>query len=416
LSQDRKIEPGDRVGCTYAGKELEGFYITERDGKAVIKLSSGYNLGIDAGILKKLETQAPKPHSPKKIEQDGSLPQLSIVSTGGTIASKIDYRTGAVTSQFEADDILRAIPGLAKIAHFSAQVPATILSENMTPAIWKKLASTVCDEIKKGSEGVIVTHGTDTMAYSAAALSFMIETPVPVVFVGSQRSADRPSSDNVMNGLCSAAAAVSDLGGVSVVMHATTNDDYCAIHRGTRVRKMHTSRRDAFTSMGSDIIGTVDYPSLEVKLSDSAAKRKEKGAEPVLSDKLEEKVGILYFYPGMSPAVIESFSGYRGLVIMGTGLGHTSSGCIPALKSLVRDGTRVVMTSQCLNGRVCDRVYDTGRDLLNAGVIEGEDMLPEAAMVKLMWVLANESDPDRVAELMRTNLRGELGRCTPNGL
>lgn len=408
------MEPGERVQCNYAGKELEGIFITERDGKAVIKLDSGYNIGIEAGLLNKLDTQAQKPPAPKKIEQDESLPQLSIVSTGGTIASKIDYRTGAVTSQFEADDILRAIPGLAKIGKFSAQVPATILSENMTPSIWKELASTVFDEIKKGAEGVIVTHGTDTMAYSAAALSFMIDTPVPIVFVGSQRSADRPSSDNVMNGLCSAAAAVSDLGEVSVVMHATTNDDYCAIHRGTRVRKMHTSRRDAFASIGRDIIGTVDYPSLDVRLTESAARRRE--GEPKLSDRLEEKVGILYFYPGMSPAIVEAFEGYSGLVIMGTGLGHTSSECIPAIKSLVKGGTQVVMTSQCLNGRVCDRVYDTGRDLLNAGVIEGGDMLPEAAMVKLMWVLANENDPDKAAELMRSDIRGELGRCTPNGL
>ena len=336
------MEPGDRVLCTYAGKELEGFFITERGGKAVIKLDSGYNIGIDAGLMKRLATQAPKPPEPRTIDQDDSLPLLSIVSTGVTIASKIDYRTGAVTSQFEADDILKAIPGLVKIGKFSAQVPATILSENMTPSIWKKLASTVFDEIKKGAQGVIVTHGTDTMAYSAAALSFMIDTPVPVVFVGSQRSADRPSSDNVMNGLCSAAAATSDLGEVSVVMHATTSDDYCAIHRGTRVRKMHTSRRDAFTSIGSDIIGTVDYPSLKVKLSDSAVRRRE--TEPVLNDKLEEKVGILYFYPGMSASIVEAFEGYRGLVVMGTGLGHTSSECTPAIRSLVKDGTSVVMT------------------------------------------------------------------------
>lgn len=408
------IKPGDRVRCTYAGSTPEGFFITERSGKAVIKLDSGYNIGIDAGLVKRIETQAPKPPSPKRIEQDDKLPLLSIVSTGGTIASRIDYRTGAVTSQFNADDILRAIPGLADIGRFSAQIPATILSENMTPAIWRKLASTVLEEIKKGARGVIVTHGTDTMAYSAAALSFMIETPVPIVFVGSQRSADRPSSDNVMNGLCSAAASVSDLGEVSVVMHATTSDDYCSIHRGTRVRKMHTSRRDAFASIGSDIIGTVDFPSLDVKLSDSAVRRRD--CEPSMNDRLEEKVGMLYFYPGMRPEIIEAFEGYRGLVIMGTGLGHTSSECIPAVKSLVKDGTSVVMTSQCLSGRVCDRVYDTGRDLISAGVIEGEDMLPEAAMVKLMWVLGNESDPEEIAGLMQTDLRGELGRCTPHGL
>ena len=198
-------------------------------------------------------------HDPYRFIRIRKLPELSIVSTGGTIASRIDYRTGAVTSQFDADDILIAIPALAGIARYRTKQLYTILSENMTPAIWQELARAVYAEIKNGVEGVIVTHGTDTMAYSAAALSFMLDTPVPVVFVGSQRSADRPSSDNAMNAVCAASAAKSDLGEVVVVMHATTNDDMCAIHRGTRVRKMHTSRRDAFRSMGITPIGMVDY-------------------------------------------------------------------------------------------------------------------------------------------------------------
>ena len=260
----------------------------------------------------------------------------------------------------------------------------------MNTGIWKDLARAVYRDIKDGVEGVIVTHGTDTMAYSAAALSFMLETPVPVIFVGSQRSADRPSSDNVMNGLCSAAAATSDLGEVAVVMHASSNDDACAIHRGTRVRKMHTSRRDAFRSFGMAPLGTVQYPSL--------------------------KVGLMTFYPGMDPALLSAYEGYRGLVISGTGLGHTSAEMIAGIRSLTDAGTTVVMTSQCLNGRVCDRVYDTGRDLLAAGVIEGEEMLPEVAYVKLMWVLGQTDDMDEIRRLMQTPLRGEFGRCSVHGL
>ncbi|MBN2734853.1 MAG: Glu-tRNA(Gln) amidotransferase subunit GatD [Methanomicrobiaceae archaeon] len=408
------METGERVLCKYAGTQLKGTYITERNGKAVIKLDSGYNIGVLHSTLEVIPKEKPAAPSPKKIEQNEKLPKLSIISTGGTIASKIDYRTGAVTSQFEADDILRAIPGLKDIAHFNAHVPATILSENMTPAIWKTLARTIFDEINSGTEGIIVTHGTDTMAYSAAAVSFMVQTPVPIIFAGSQRSADRPSSDNVMNGMCSAAAALSDLGEVAVVMHATTNDDYCAVHRGTRVRKMHTSRRDAFKSMNIKPLGIVDYPSLDVKLEDSVVRRGENKA--ALFDNLEENVGLLYFYPGMKPEVISAFSGYKGLVIAGTGLGHTSSACIGAVRDLTKAGTVVVMTSQCLNGRVCDRVYDTGRDLLDAGIIEGEDMLPEVAFVKLMWVLGQEKDTEKVKALMKTDLRGETGRCTPHGL
>ncbi|MDD3407109.1 MAG: Glu-tRNA(Gln) amidotransferase subunit GatD [Methanomicrobium sp.] len=403
------MESGDKILCSYAGTELKGTYITERNKKAVIKLDNGYNIGVDHSAIKKTEGQKAPSSATKKIEQDKNLPTLSIISTGGTIASKIDYRTGAVTSQFEADDILRAVPGLKDIACFNAHVPATILSENMTAEIWRTLAGTIYDEIKAGTRGIIVTHGTDTLAYSAAAVSFMVKTPIPIIFVGSQRSADRPSSDNVMNAMCSAKAALSDLGEVAVVMHGSTNDDFCSVHRGTRVRKMHTSRRDAFRSMNIKPLGKVDYPSLDVTLESHAIRRGSNKAE--LFDRLEENVGLLYFYPGMKPEIIDALSGYKGLVIAGTGLGHTSSLCIDSIKSLAESGCEVVMTSQCLSGRVCDRVYDTGRDLLDAGIIEGEDMLPEVAFVKLMWVLGQEKNSSKVRELMKTSLAGETERC-----
>jgi len=375
---------------------------------AVVKLDSGYNMGIPFMACTLVEHLPITPVKGAAVVQDPSLPPLSIVSTGGTIASRIDYRTGAVTSQFDADDILRAIPGLEKIANFRTRVLYTILSENMTPQIWQELARAVCEEIRQGAQGVIVTHGTDTMAYSAAALSFMLDTPVPVIFVGSQRSADRPSSDNVMNALCSASAAVSPLGEVAVAMHETSSDDCCTIHRGTRVRKMHSSRRDAFRSLAIPPIGRVEYPSLDVTLSRDAVCRRE--TEPALHDSLEERCGLLYFYPGMPAAVLDAFPEMKGLVIAGTGLGHTSTALIPGVRELIDGGTMVVMTTQCLFGRVCDRVYDTGRDLLRAGVIEGEDMLPETALVKMMWVLANEHDPEKAAALMVQDLKGELSR------
>jgi glutamyl-tRNA(Gln) amidotransferase subunit D len=395
------------VLCRHGEKERTGTYITGREGMAIVKLDSGYNIGVslsEISLLKRAEVAS----SPLVgVIQDKTLPQLSIVSTGGTIASRIDYRTGAVTSQFDAEDILRAIPRLVTIGHYRARKLYTILSENMTPSIWKELAEAVYQEIKSGSAGVIVTHGTDTMAYSAAALSFMIDTPVPVIFVGSQRSADRPSSDNTVNALCSASAAVSDLGEVAIVMHSTMNDDSCFIHRGTRVRKMHTSRRDAFQSIGIPPIGKVKYPSLEVELAKTAIRRGER--EPAIATSLEERCGLLYFYPGMPEQAITSFSGYKGLIIAGTGLGHVGTRLIPPIRALIDEGITVAMTSQCLHGRVCDRVYDTGRDLIKAGVIEGEDILPEVALVKLMWVLGNAKDPERVEAMMRSCLKEECG-------
>ena len=388
---------------------VTGTYIAERDGMAVIRLESGYTIGASAQNIELVEhaVEAP-PAGAGAVVQNPDLPEVAIISTGGTIASRVDYRTGAVTSQSSASEILRAIPELGDIARYRNREVVNILSEDMHAGIWQDLARAIYDEIREGAKGVIVTHGTDTIAYSAVAVRFMFRTPVPVVFVGAQRSADRPSSDAAMNLLCSAAVATGDLGEVAVVMHETTNDDRCTIHRATRVRKMHTSRRDAFQSMGSAPLGHVDYPSLAVSLSGEAVQR---GTEDLkLNDALEERCGLLQFYPGMPSSVLEAFEGYKGLVLAGTGLGHVSTDWIPELHGMIESGTTVVMTSQCLHGRVCDRVYNTGRDLLSIGVIEGEDMLPEVALVKLMWVLANEPDPGRVKEVMQTNIAGEIER------
>jgi len=403
------FKAGDLVRYTNGGATLTGTYIAERDEMAVIRLNSGYNIGVSAEKIERFGRAAPQPSAGAGVViQNPDLPGISIISTGGTIASRVDYRTGGVTSQISTSDILRMIPELGGIARYSDRQASNILSENMSPGIWQDLARMVYDEIREGAEGVIVTHGTDTMACSAAAIRFMVKTPVPIIFVGAQRSADRPSSDAAMNLLCSAAAATGDLGEVAVVMHATTSDDRCAIHRATRVRKMHTSRRDAFQSMGLAPLGYVDYPSLAVNLSDEAVRRGTEGIE--LHDALEERCGLIQFYPGMPPSVLDSYADWKGLVLAGTGLGHVATDWIPRLRDMIEDGTVVVMTSQCLHGRVCDRVYETGRDLLAAGVIEGEDMLPEVALVKLMWVLGNESDPARAGEVMRANLAGEIQR------
>ncbi len=381
---------------------------------AVVKLDSGYNIGVPPDSCHFISRAEPVIVKQQEVLQNTSLPNLAIVSTGGTIASRIDYRTGSVTSQFNANDILTAIPELKEIANYRTVPLATILSENMTPAIWQELARAVYKEIQGGATGVIVTHGTDTMGYSAAALSFMIDTPVPVIFVGSQRSADRPSSDNAMNAVCAAAAATSDLGEVAVVMHATTSDDSCSIHRGTRVRKMHTSRRDAFRSIDIAPIGEVAYPSRTVTLTNDAVRRKTHTL--ALHDNLDPHCALIQFYPGMSEDLLNAYEGFHGIVIAGTGLGHTSTTLIPQLKRLSDKGTLIVMTSQCMHGRVCDRVYDTGRDLLHAGVIEGGNLLPEVALVKLMWVLGNEKDRAKAAALMQENLKGECMRRSPHGL
>ena len=252
------------------------------------------------------------------------LPKVTILSTGGTIASRVDYRTGAVSSQFTPDDIMDSIPELTEIANYNGEVLSMIFSEDMDAAIWQKLARAVYRHITEGAQGIIITHGTDTLQYTAAALSFMVQSPVPVVLVGSQRSSDRPSSDNAMNAICAAAVAVSDIAGVSVVMHGATSDDFCHVHRGTKVRKMHTSARTAFQSVNEAPIASVDYGTRKITVLDDYVKRGEK--ELALYDRMEQQCALVKFYPGMSSDIIDYYlgKGYKGIVIEGTGLGHVN--------------------------------------------------------------------------------------------
>jgi glutamyl-tRNA(Gln) amidotransferase subunit D len=177
---------------------------------------------------------------------------------------------------------------------------------------------------------------------------------------------------------------------------------------------MHTSRRDAFRSLGVAPIGEIEYMTRKVTLAPDAVKRGT--VKLALHEALDPHCALIQFYPGMAPEILKAYEGYHGLVIAGTGLGHTSTTLIPQLKHLAETGTMIVMTSQCMHGRVCDRVYDTGRDLLDAGVIEGGDLLPEVALVKLMWVLGNEKDKKKAAAMMQENLKGEMSRRSAHGL
>jgi glutamyl-tRNA(Gln) amidotransferase subunit D len=421
-----EFKQGDWVRIEKNGTVYEGRAMPSMEGFITIKMKSGYNAGFskdkvritllenrggNANIAGKAGREC-KPVREKLLEPEKKLPKIAILSTGGTIASKIDYRTGAVTSQFTADDILAAIPELREIADFKGRVISSILSENMDSESWQNLARAIVEEIEAGADGVIVTHGTDTMMYTAAALSFMIETPVPIVIVGSQRSADRPSSDNAMNAICAALVAISDIAEVSVVMHGTTSDDFCEIHRGTKVRKMHTSRRDAFKSVNSFPIGIVDYNTREIEKFIDYIGRREKSLK--FKPGMEPKCALVKFTPGADPAVLDYYieNRYRGLVLEGTGLGHISTKWIPSIQKATDAKIPVIITSQCLNGRICDRVYDTGRDMIKAGAIEGEDTLPETALVKMMWVLGQTDEFDIAVKMLREDISGEINERT----
>ncbi|MDR9431090.1 MAG: Glu-tRNA(Gln) amidotransferase subunit GatD [Natronomonas sp.] len=406
------MNAGDRVRVDRTGTTYEGVLLpSTTNEELVVKLDGGYNVGIDradASVeIVDRDTYdiaaAGDAEGDSEITFDDDLPTIALISTGGTIASTVDYRTGAVTAQFDAEDVLRAVPELAGRANYRGRVVANILSENMTPTVWTDLAEAVHDEIDRGADGVVVMHGTDTMQYTAAALSFMLDSPVPIVLTGSQRSADRPSSDNVMNAVCAVEAAKADHSDVLVCMHETESDDACALHRGTRVRKNHTSRRNAFETVGANPLGRVEWETGEVAFGREVSDRGD--ADLDIHPDLDTDVELLKFVPGTDPARLDFADGASGIVLEGTGLGHVNTEWIDRIDELTDAGTTVVMTSQCIEGRVCDRVYDTGRDLLDAGVVEAGDTLPETAYVKLMWAIANT---ESVAETMRRSIAGEL--------
>lgn len=406
---------GDTVRLKVEGREHAGILMPHHDFShpdvVIIKLSSGYNIGVAVDDSSTLMVEAKaneRTARHRQVARDSGLPAISFLGTGGTIASYVDYRTGAVHPALKAEELVATVPELSEICSMRSKVVFSIFSENMDVSHWQELATAVAEELNSGVEGVIIPHGTDTLGFTSAALSFMLgDVPRPVVLVGAQRSSDRPSSDSYGNLLSAAKFCVNaDAAEVFVLMHGETSDSCAHVHRGTKVRKMHASRRDAFRSMNSGPVAVLDLNGGLEMISHCRAKS---GIKVKADIRMEPNVGLLHFYPGLTPQSVGRFAeGLRGLVIAGTGLGHVSKDMVKVLKGLTSKGLPIVMTTQCLEGRVNLNVYDTGRDLLAAGLVPGEDMLPETALVKLMHVLGQADGPGKVRELMTANLRGEI--------
>jgi glutamyl-tRNA(Gln) amidotransferase subunit D len=411
------IKVGDRVRVKRGGRVIEGIVMPRSElgdeEHIVVKLDNGYNMGfliddIEIELLSRGEKkEAAREES--RLGEASEKPVVTILGTGGTIASKIDYSTGAVHPAFSVAELTRAIPELTQLANIKTKLLFNILSENMTPEHWRVIARECAAQLNHGAAGVVIAHGTDTLAYTSAALSFMLKNLCkPVVLVGSQRSSDRPSSDSAMNLLAAVKTATSDLGEVVVVMHASPEDTYCLIHRGTRVRKMHSSRRDAFRSINALPLGRVAE-----KVEFYGEHRKRGKGRVKVDDKLEERVALVKMYPGFDAELMAYYiNNYKGIVIEGTGLGHTPTKLIEEIKRGCDSGVPIVMTTQTLYGRVDMKVYSTGRKLLAAGVIPGGYMLPEVALVKLMYALGHTQKPEEVRKIMLTNLAGELSETS----
>ena len=411
------IESGDLIRVRDREKVFAGILMPRDEFSSgdvlVLKLRSGYNIGVKYGRHTEVELveKQPKPAHRRsgaaRHAGDGkSDRRVAFVGTGGTIASFVDYRTGGVFPAYDAEGIVSLVPEISSVCRLEGETLFSEMSENFGYSEWKALAEEAASRLNAGYRGVLIAHGTDTMSYTAAALSFMLKNMTgPVVLVGAQRSPDRPSFDGYLNLLCSArVAAESDVGEVVVVMHSSSSDTECAVHRGTKVRKMHSSRRDAFRSINCEPIALVDGGIRYL-----SEYRHASGGKVEADTKMSDGVSLVQFYPDLDgDEFMRITEGKKGVVIAGTGLGHVSSELVGCIRKKVSEGMPVVATTQCLYGTVDLKVYSTGRDMLKAGVINGSDMLPEVAYVKLRWVLGHHSRLEDVRKLMESNISGEI--------
>ncbi len=417
-----KAEVGDKIRVTRDKLVHEGLLIPRAEygdeEHIVLKLETGLNIGVKITQQTQIERigkgSRPRFTPPPTPKRNPQLPKVAVMSTGGTIASRVDYRTGAVRPALKASELYSVVPELADIAQIDTQILFSLFSENITPKHWTKMAKAAAQQIVQGVDGVVIAHGTDTMGYTAAALSFALqELPVPVILVGSQRSADRPSSDAATNLIGAVTAAgKAPFAEVALAMHETSSDRSIAFHRGTKVRKCHTSRRDTFKSINTSLLGRIQNKKicmLTKNYRERNSKRKLK-----LKPKFDEKVVLLKFYPSMNPQIIEWYieRDYRGIILEGTGLGHIGSYSFDSIRNAIEHDIIIGMTSQCIWGRINMNVYNQGRDLLALGVIPLEDMLPETATVKLMWILGQTEDTEKAKELLRTNIAREISPRT----
>jgi len=415
---------GDYLEIFTSEDNFKGHLIPSTDKNIyVIKLDSGYNMGIKKNKIKKIsliKKNIPKKEKLAKIVHNENLPTISILHTGGTLASRVSYETGAVSASFTAEEILAMFPELEKKANVHSHLISNMFSEDMRFAHYNLIAKAIEKEVDKGVKGVIITHGTDTIHYTSAALSFILENlNIPVILVGSQRSSDRGSSDSELNLLCAVDFIIkTDFKGVAICMHESMSDESCLILPGLKTRKLHSSRRDAFKVVNALPIARVFRQGKIETLSDYNKESFGKLKLKLINEKL--KIGMLKVHPNMYSSEIKNYSSFDGLVIEGTGLGHMP---INTLNNLTKEHALifnelsklakkipVIMTTQTLFGNVNMNVYSTGRKLLEVGVLGNYlDIMPEVAFIKLAWLLSNHNK-NEVKDLIKKNLRGEINK------
>jgi len=438
VGQRVKVEVNSHNGAT----TVEGVALhPAAKNHLTVKLVNGYNASYPLEDVQSVEilgtSTPPTASAPVAASTDGSLPRVRILHTGGTIASKVDYATGAVVARFEPEELIASLPELTSLANIEAVKLGNMFSDDIRPQHWNSIIQASKQAFEDGCDGVVVTHGTDTLHISSAALSFAWagkgETPPGrIAFVGSQRSSDRGSSDaseNLLSAVHWAAhgpAPCGDAGdAVVVVMHASNNDGVCAVYPGVGVRKLHSSRRDAFKPVNCEALAmiTIDNGAcshaLEERYKTTLA---EKNSRPICQQPTmyETSVRIAQFVAGpwLHSEEIEAIvlTGVQAIIIQGTGLGHLpiedpgkdapeNTKLWRALTRCVNREIPIVVTNQCIHGPVDMNVYSKGRKQMEMGILgHGMVAAPDTVVVKVHWALSNRM---KIQEAVAANLCGE---------
>jgi len=415
--KEKTFQPGDKIALQTKGKLWKGHVLQSHDPEVILlKLSSGYNIGIrereivDAKVLEKIK---PSEKTDQELEKNKKLRNVAMIITGGTISSRLDPKSGGVIST-DAEEILNIAPEIKEICNITKiETPFMKFSEDMDSQDWKKIAELTTELLNDESiNGIIITHGTDTLHYTSAALSFFIQDlNKPIALTYSQRSIDRGSTDANLNLVCAARYAVSDIAEVALVGHKNTNDNTCLAMPGTKVRKMHASKRDAFKIINAEPIAEITLNKLEI-LREFNARSSNKVK---LDTKYSDKVTLIQIHPGQDPSILEYYEqqGYKGIILEATGLGQvpgkqSNKNWLPKIKKAIQNGMTICATPQTIYGRLNPNVYSSGRELQKTGIIFLEDMLPETALVKLGWILGHKNWNPK--EKMLENISNEFSK------
>lgn len=332
-------------------------------------------------------------------EKKQNKPKVLIVSTGGTITMLKDS-AGSLSPCENASALINKIPELENLADIDVLPLANIDSSNLTPDLWVAIAKAIYQRIKE-YDGFVIAHGTDTLCYTAAAISFMIqELNKPIVLTGSQVPLEEIGSDGRSNLINAVRVAISDLSEVAVVFGSL-------IIRGTRAKKLSAFDMQAFTSVNDIPLGTI---GLSIKFNHGARFRSKR--KPMLRTFLNKNVAFLTVYPGMKPEILDFLAeNHDGIVLAGYGAGNIPNGefsLVPAISRATAKNTPVVVCTQCMMGSTEMELYQVGRAALDAAAIPAMDMTPETTIVKLMWVLGQTDDIATIDSMMQKNFLGEI--------